>query len=446
MGRKLRGDGLAASPSNWIHYVFIAHPRRAVNDATTLELELDDVDLADPDRFVEAVPHEMFRVLRRESPVHWQPEADGLGFWAITKFADIRSVHRDWRSFSSELGGTSLQELTREQIEVRKSMIDTDPPRHDKLRALVNKNFIPRAVRGYETPIRELVRRILDRALELREFDFVAEVAAELPMRVFAEMLGAPEGDHRYLVELGDRILGTEDPELVDPEELRKNRHLPFSSPYAGEMFEYGRKLAEERRREPRDDIVTTLVEAEIDGEPLSQREFDVFFLLLATAGNETTRHTISHGLLALVEHPDQLERLRQSPDLMGTAAEEVLRWATAVHHFRRTATTDVEMRGKLIRAGDKVTTWLVSGNRDEEVFHRPDAFDVAREPNPHQAFGPGGVHFCIGAGLTRLQVRVMLEELVPRLASVELAAAPERLRSNFFNGIKRMPIRVVPA
>jgi len=407
------------------------------------ELRLEDVDLADHDNFVAAVPHEMFALLRREDPVYFQHEPDGPGFWCITRYDDISAVHRDWETFSSELGGTSLQDLEPEHIEARKSMIDMDPPRHNQLRALVNKGFTPRAVKAYEEKIRELIRGILDDALPLGELDFVEKVASELPMRVFAEMLGAPQEDRRYIVELGDKLLGNTDPEFADPEELERHRHLPFSSPVALEMFEYGRKLADERRRHPQDDIITKLVQATVDGEPLTQREFDVYFILLATAGNETTRHTISSGLLALIEFPEQLERLRREPDLYATAAEEMLRWATPVHHFRRTATKDVQFGGKLIRRGDKVTTWFTSGNRDEEYFVGGDQFDVSRAPNPHMTFGPGGVHFCLGAHLARLEVRIVFEELVPRLRSVELAGRSDRLRSNFFNGIKRLPVRV---
>jgi cytochrome P450 len=411
--------------------------------AETQTLTLADVDLADHDNFVAGVPHEMFALLRREDPVHWNDEPDGRGFWAITRYDDIVAVHRDTETFSSEVGGTSLQDLEPEYVEARKSMIDMDPPRHNQLRALVNKGFTPRAVLKYEQGIRELFSRILDQALPMEQFDFVEHVSSELPMRVFAQLLGAPEEDRRYLVELGDRMLGNTDPEYATPEELERNRHLPFSSPVALEMFRYGRKLAEQRRREPRDDLVTKLVQAEIDGVPLTQQEYDVYFLLLAVAGNETTRHAISHGLLALIEHPDQMEIVRRPGADMRVAADEILRWATPVHHFRRTATRDVEMHGTTIRAGDKVTTWFVSGNRDETKFEDPDRFDVTRHPNPHMTFGPGGVHFCLGAHLARLEVQIAFETLLPRIRSVELAGPVERLRSNFFNGIKRMPVRV---
>ena len=410
-------------------------------------MQLADVDLTDHTRFAERVPHEMFAVLRREDPVHWQPERDGRGFWAITKHADITAVAKDWRTFSSERGGTSLQDLEPDELEARKSMLDMDPPPHNALRAIVNRDFTPRAVRVFTERIREIFDGVLAEALEKGEVEFVEDVAARLPMRVFAELLGAPESDHRYLVELGDRMLGQDDPEYaIDPEVAEANRDLPFSNPAALEMFEYGRKLAGERRGCPRDDIVTKLVEAEIDGRPLTQHEYDVYFLLLSVAGNETTRHSISQGVLALIENPEQLQRLRDDPELLPLAANEILRWATPVHHFRRTATTEVEFGGKTIRENDKLATWYISGNFDEDVFDDPYSFDVGRDPNPQMTFGPGGPHFCTGAHLARLEIEIVFTEMVRRVASFELAGPPERLQSNFFNGIKRMPVTLTPA
>jgi cytochrome P450 len=254
---------------------------------------------------------------------------------------------------------------------------------------------------------------------------------------VFAEILGVPLQDRRYIIELGDRLLGNRDPEYAQPTD-DSHRLLPFSSPAALEMFEFGRKMAAARRRNPGNDIITQLA-----FEPLTQREFDVYFVLLATAGNETTRHTISHGLLGLIEHPDQFARLREE-GVYKSAADEMLRWATPVHHFRRTTTRDTVLVDTEIPAGAKVTTWFVSGNRDEDVFDDPDTFDVGRTPNKHMAFGPGGIHHCMGAHLARLEIKIAFEELLKRVDSLELTAEPERLRSNFFNGIKRMPVRVV--
>jgi cytochrome P450 len=395
------------------------------------------IDLSDHDAFVEAVPHEAFAALREHDPVHWNPEPDGPGFWAVTRYGDIRAVHRDVGTYSSEIGGTSLEDLEPEYIEARKSMLDMDPPRHDELRGLIARRFTPRAVGVWEEQVRKVTREVLDRALPMGEFDFVAEIASEIPMQVFAEILGVPQDERRVIIEIGDRLLGNADPEYAVPPD-DAHRHLPFSSPAALEMFEFGRRLAAQRRKEPRNDIITQLA-----FEPLTQQEFDVYFVLLATAGNETTRHTITHGLLALLEHPEELARLRDDPSLGRSAAEEMLRWATPVHHFRRTAAVDTELAGTEIKAGDKVTTWFVSGNRDGTVFEDPYRFDVGRTPNPHMAFGPGGIHHCMGAHLAKMEVRIAFEELLSRTDAIELAGTPERLRSNFFNGVKRLPVRV---
>ncbi|MCA3747717.1 MAG: cytochrome P450, partial [Rubrobacter sp.] len=302
----------------------------------------------------------------------------------------------------------------------------------------------PRAVKEWEDQVRQVAREVIEAALPKGEFDFVREISSEIPMRIFADILGVPQEERRYIIEIGDHLLGNQDPEFARPPEKPEHRLLPFSSPAALELFRIGRALAAERRKNPRDDIITQMA---FGG--LTQREFDVNFVLLATAGNETTRHTITHGLLALIENPDQLERLRRDPSLYPSAAEEMLRWATPVHHFRRTTTRETELAGTKIPAGAKVTTWFTSGNRDETVFENPDVFDVGREQSRHRGhmtFGPGGKHFCLGAHLARMEVRVTFEELIPRLKAVELAGPVDRLRSNFFNGIKRMPVRVEAA
>jgi cytochrome P450 len=411
-----------------------------MND-NTATVSLDAIDLSNPDAFVDAVPHDWFATLRREDPVHFNEEPDGKGFWAVTRYEDIRFVHRTPQVYSSEIGGTSLEDIPPQYIEPRKSMIDMDPPRHDELRGMLARRFTPRAVHVWEQNIREVTQAVLDAALEKEEFDFVAEVSSEIPMLVFAGILGVPLEERRYIIELGDRLLGNQDPEYASGEDDDAHRHLPFSSPAALEMFEYGRKLAAQRRKEPRDDIVTQLA-----FEPLTQQEYDVYFVLLATAGNETTRHTITHGMLGLIENPDQLERLRADRSLFKSGANEMLRWATPVHHFRRTAAEDTELAGTKIAAGDKVTTWFVSGNRDESVFDDPHRFDVCRDPNPHMSFGPGGIHTCMGAHLARLETQIAFEMMADRIAEIELTASPQRLRSNFFNGIKRMPVRVKAA
>ena len=413
-------------------------------------LVLDDVDLTDLDVWERRVPHEWFALLRREAPLHWQDEAHGRGFWSYTRYDDIVEMSKDWETYSSELGGTSLQDLEPEEVEARKSMIDTDPPAHTRLRAIVNKGFTPRVVNAYEERIRGLARGILARACERERFDWVEDVASEIPMWVFSEIMGLPVDDRRLLIELGDKILGNTDPEVIGEEFVEERalqdpelRKLPFSSPFSLELIEYGRRLGEARRREPRDDITTRLVQAEVDGSSLDEREFGVFFILLTTAGNETTRHTISLGLLALLEHPEEAARLAGDTSLAPLAADEVLRWVHPVHHFRRTATRDVVVHGRRIRAGDKVLMWYASGNFDEEKFPDPYRFDIGRTPNRHLTFGLGGPHFCLGAHLARLEVRIWLEEMVPYLGRIELAGEPTRLRSSFFNGIKRLPVRV---
>jgi cytochrome P450 len=400
---------------------------------------LDAIDLSDHDAFVDHVPHEWFAELRANDPVHWNEESDGgRGFWAVTRYEDIRAVHRDVETYSSEIGGTSLEDLDDEQIKARKSMIDMDPPRHDELRGLIARRFTPRAVHVWEDQVRTVVKQVLDTALPLGEFDFVEHISSEIPMQIFAEILGIPQDERREIIDIGDRLLGNADPEYAVTEVADEHRTLPFSSPAALEMFEFGRRLAADRRKHPGNDIITQLA-----FEPLTQQEFDTYFVLLATAGNETTRHTITHGLLALLDHPEEIEKLRADPELGKTAAEEMLRWATPVHHFRRTVTKDTELAGTALKAGDKLTTWFVSGNFDESVFEDPHRFDITRTPNRHMAFGPGGIHHCMGAHLAKMEIRITFEELLKRSASIELTGRPDRLRSNFFNGIKRLPVRV---
>jgi cytochrome P450 len=402
------------------------------------------------DAFAEGIPHEMFRWLRTNDAVRWYDWPHGRGYWAVTRHDDLVAVHKDTATYSSETGATALEDLEQDAIEARKSMLDTDPPRHTRLRALVNRGFTPRAVAAYESLLRDLTTHILDRALAQGEFDFVDAVAAVLPIRVLCEILGVPHDDNRQLIEWGDAMIGSTDPDLSDisyehPDSDRY-RLLPFRSPVALEVYRYGHALAAERRARPGDDIVTKLVEAEIDGERLTEQEFDAMFLLLVVAGNETTRQAIAHGMQAFMDFPEELERLRADPALMPAAVEEILRWSTPVLHFRRTATRDVELRGTRIQAGDKVVVWYASANFDERVFADPLRFDVGRSPNPHVSFGRGGPHFCLGAHLAKLEVKVMFELLLPRLRSIEPAGPPRRIRTNFTHALKRMPVRAVEA
>jgi cytochrome P450 len=412
-------------------------------------LRLEDVSLENDD-FAEGVPHATFALLRREAPVWWYDWPLGEGYWCVTRHADVVAVSRDTKTFTSE-HGANLEDLDEEQRVARQSMLETDPPRHTRLRGLVGPPFTPRAVKAYELVLRELTDAVLDRALPLGELDFVEEVAKQLPIRVLARLLGASDEDNDRLIDWGDRMIGNTDPELADvlhdSPESEAYRMLPFRSPASLELFDYFHRLADLRRGDPADDLVSKLVHSEIEGERLTERELDTMFLLLVVAGNETTRQAIAHGMLALVENRDQWQRLRDDPELVWTAgADEILRWSSPVLHFRRTATTDAELGGQTIRAGDKVVVWYVSANFDEEVFDEPLRFDVGRRPNPHITFGGGGPHYCLGAHLAKLEVQVMFDALVPRLADLELTAPPERMRTNFTNALKRMPVRVTAA
>lgn len=391
-----------------------------------------DPQLYNPDTFVAAVPHDIFARLRREAPVFRQAAPNGTSFWVLTKYHDIVAVSTDNATFSSAKG-TNIEEM---QGGTDLMIVNLDPPRHTKLRNLVSKGFTPRMVRELERHVRDITTRIIDNVAKRGECDFVTDVAAELPLQVIAELIGVPLEDRHLVFQWSNQMIGLEDPEYGNSMEV--------ATQAAAEMFAYAEKLANERRRSPHDDLVTVLIGAEVEGEQLTPLEFNVFFMLLAVAGNETTRNLISGGMLGLFEHPDQHARLLEDPALIPTAVEEMLRWVTPVMYFRRTTTRDVEIRGQQIPAGEKVTIWYISGNRDEEVFG-PERFDIGRDPNPHLGFGGGGAHFCLGASLARLEIRIMFEELLRRLPDIQLAGPVARLRSNFISGIKHMPVRFTP-
>jgi cytochrome P450 len=415
-------------------------------------LPLDQVDLADNDNFLDGTtPWRMFHTLRHQDPVHWQPEpAPNHGFWAVTRHADIVAVDRDPATFTSSRF-VNLEELDDSQIAVRASMLETDGLRHRALRSVLQKQFTPRAVAEYGVFLRGLTATTLDGALAGGAFDFVSEVSADFPINVLARMLDVPRQDTRQLIDWGNRIIGNTDPDYADvllhSAESEQYKDLPFRSPASLEVFEYGRRLAALRRGGDGRDLVSKLVnQTPADGVPLSATDFDNYFLLLVVAGNETTRHTISHSVLALIQHPEQLATLRADPSLIPNAVEEFLRWASPVYHFRRTATRDTELGGKHIARGDKVVLWFASGNRDEEVFGNPYDFDVTRRDNDHVTFGKGSPHFCLGNSLARLEIQIMFEELIPRISAIRLAGDVPRVRSNFVNGIKSLPVEVTPA
>ncbi|WP_413756101.1 cytochrome P450 [Streptomyces sp. MMBL 11-3] len=412
-------------------------------------LPLDDVDLTDLDRFTDGLqPWRMFHTLRHLDPVHWQPEAaPNSGFWAVTRHRDVVAVDRDADTFTSTRF-VNLEEVDDDQIAKRASILELDGIRHRALRGLLQRQFGHGVVSRYTDFLRGLTARTLDAALPLGTFDFVTHVAADFPINVLARLLDVPPEDNRRLIDWGNRIIGNTDPDyadvLLESPDSERYRDLPFRSPAATEVFAYGRELARRRRGGSGDDLVSRLVNGTPrDGVPLSEQDFDNYFLLLVVAGNETTRHAISHTMLALTRHPDQLDRLREDPALIPGAVEEFLRWASPVYHFRRTATRDTELGGKHIRRGEKVVMWYASGNRDETAFPDPYAFDVTRTPNDHLTFGRSSPHLCLGNLLARTEIRVMFEELIPRLADVRLGGPVRRVRSNFVNGIKELPVTV---
>lgn len=418
----------------------------------TEPLALADVDLADPDNFTDGVtPWRMFHTLRHQDPVHWQPEPEpNSGFWAVTRHADIARVDRDAETFTSTRF-VNLEEVDDDQIAKRASILELDGVRHRALRGLIQRQFGASVINGYTDFLRGLTAKTLDAALAKGTLDFVADVSADFPINVLARLLDVPPEDNQQLINWGNRIIGNTDPDYADvllhSAESEKYRDLPFRSPASLEVFEYGRELARQRRGKDGTDLISRLVnETPRDGVPLSSQDFDNYFLLLVVAGNETTRHTISHSMLALIQHPDQLARLQDDPSLIPTAVEEFLRWASPVYHFRRTATRDVELGGKHVKEGDKVVMWFASGNRDEDVFGNPYDFDVARRNNDHITFGKGSPHLCLGNLLARTEIRIMFEELIPRLADIRLAGDIPRVRSNLINGIKRLPVEVTLA
>lgn len=406
-------------------------------------------DIIDPDVYRGGPPHATFHRLRLEDPVSWWDEVDGRGFWALTRYSDIVAANRDFRAFTSTQG-IRLEEMDAEETTARRTLMELDPPEHSQLRSLVKASFSRRTVATYEQAIRTLARLVLDEALPRRRFDFVTDVARQLPMRMLGRLLGVPEDDYEWLVGQGDAMIGNSDPDFTDhPVDLTDTdefRLQPFRSPAGMALFAYAERIAADRRARPRDDVVTELLSPTPDGAPLSELEFKNFFTLLVAAGNDTTRYTMAAGVLELIDHPEQLARLQDQPELMDGAVEEILRFSTVTMHFRRTARRDVELHDRTIRKGDKVVLWWVSGDFDGDQFDDPYRFDITRTPNKHLAFGLGGPHRCLGEWLARLELRVTLEELLPRLADLRITGPIERLRSNFISGIKRLPVEVVEA
>ena len=413
-----------------------------------------DADIVDPDTFVNGFPHATFERLRKQDPVSWWDEPDGSGFWAVTRYHDLLAVSRDTKTFSSAQGIT-LEEMEPADFEARRNMMEFDSPQHTRYRRLVSKPFNRREVWAYEHGIRLLARSVLDETLppaSTTSLDFTEDIAKQLPMRMLGRLLGVPDEDGPWLVERGDALLGNFDPEmtehpvgLVDTNEFSS---MPFRSPAGLDLYRYAQQQAEKRSEHPTDDVISHLLAPTIDGERLSQQEFKNFFVLLVGAGNDTTRYTMTQGIQALSEHPEQLARLTDAigngdAEFVNRAVEEILRWGTVTMHFRRTATCDTEMQGRRITAGQKVVIWFTSADYDDEVFTDPYQFDIERFPNDHVAFGLKSPHLCLGAHLARLEIRVLLEEMLPRLQTIAVTGPVERLRSNFIRGIKHLPMTI---
>jgi cholest-4-en-3-one 26-monooxygenase len=415
-------------------------PLAAFREPTMTQTPVAGLDFYDPDTYVVGVPHDTFTRLRRESPVLWCPEDDGPGFWSVLKHADVQAINRDWETFSSAQG-TNIPDWTDEQSGLGMMMLYMDPTKHTRYRLLVNKGFTPRMINKLKETIVERARTIVDNVIERGECDFVVDIAAELPLQAIADLMGVPMEDRYKLFDWSNRMVGSEDPEYQVSDDHTTQAQT--------EMYLYANQLAAEKREHPADDIISTLVRAEVDFEgqrqQLSELEFDLFFMLLSVAGNETTRNLIAHGMLAFFEHPEQWQKLCAQPALLDSAVEEMLRWGSPVMHFRRTATRDYDLHGQHIRTGDKVVIWYISANRDEDVFADPFSFDITRDPNDHVAFGGGGPHFCLGANLARMEIRVMFDELVRRLPDIRQGGPAQRLRSNFINGIKHLPVEFAP-
>ena len=392
---------------------------------------MESVDLSYGRSFANGFPHEFFRELRREAPVWWHAPTEhtpgGEGFWVVSRYADVVSVFKDAVTFSSELGGTQIFDGKGAGYQLNQ----TDDPKHRRLRDLVNTGFLPRMIGRLEDQLRERTRHILDGISSGEPFDFVPTVARELPLQAICIILGIPQEDREELGQIVDLAIGAGTGEALALEHLKR-------------LGAYADGIVEQKRRTPADDILSVIVHARLeDGSPqLDNRELRAFFALLFPAGAETTRSSIAGGLVALIENPSELKRLRADPALMKSAVEEIVRWTSPSVYKRRTTTRDVELRGQRIRPGQKVTIWEMSANRDEDEFADPFRFDIGRNPNFHVGFGLG-THFCLGANLARLEVRVVFEELLARYEGFEIVGDLEWTNNNRLVGLTRLPLRV---
>lgn len=400
-------------------------------------------DLKDPDLYLREEHHEVFRRLRAEEPVYWNPEADSTGFWAITRYDDIEAISKNPKLFSSakDKGGHRIfNENEIDGNETDASMISMDPPEHANYRRMVTPGFVPKRISNMEERIRARVSRLLDKLPKTGEAEFISAVAAALPIEVLAELFGVPESDGPKLFEWSNATVGEDDPELrVSDEYMHK---------CLSEMAAYSAGLWQQRLETPGEDLISMLAHSKVGGEAMSFPTYIGTFILLVVAGNETTRNSISGGLLALSENPEERQKLLDDPSLIPSAVQEIVRWVSPVLHMRRTATEDTEIRGQKIKKGDKVVMWYASANRDEEKWDDPYRFDVTRYTKPQTATQLGfgaGQHFCLGSRLAELQLKVLFEELLKRFPDIHVSGPVKRLRSNFIYGIKEMPVRYTP-
>jgi cholest-4-en-3-one 26-monooxygenase len=393
----------------------------------------DQIDLMDLDPFVRAEDGALFRALRDSDPCHWNSEPDGgPGFWSLTRYADIKEAGSDWETFSN-LGGTQIQSR-RAEGHGKPSIHNMDAPRHRDMRGLMVAEFTRERVSRMEPRIREVVTAHLDTLVDAGEGDLVATLSTRIPILVFGALLGAPAEDTPKLVGWTNVVSGQTDPDYVaDPSVMARTRD---------EAFAYFHALTEERRARPKDDLISILTHATIDGVPLDTEELDAYYLLMLVAGNETTRNLMSGTVLLMHDNPGEWERLRAGLVRPRVAVEELVRMVSPVICMRRTATRDVELHGKLVKQGDKVVLWFASANRDERVFAEPDRLILDRSPNKHLGFG-WGPHFCLGSHLAKLEAEILLEELIRRDITLSVSGPVERLRSNFFRGIKNLPVKV---
>jgi cytochrome P450 len=410
----------------------------------------DQIDLSSLDAFNEGAPFETFARMRAEESITWCDEVDGRGFWSVTKHKDIQKLNKDFALLTSSKG-IRIEDQTEEEYEARKTFQETDPPEHTKTRLIMHRAFGHAQIAQYEGQIRNITVELIEKGLQLGEFDAVKEVAAQLPMRMLGGILGVPDEDLEWLVKKGDSLISNSDPDytdfVVDKVDTEEYRMLPFRSPAAIELFDYADKLIERKRNGEAVGIVNLILEPDKDGNVISDDEFKNFFCLLVAAGNDTTRYSLTACMHALANHPTLMQQLKDNignKDFFLSATDELIRWASPTTHFRRTATDDFEYKGKHVKKGDKVVLWFLSANRDEEIFGNPYEIDLLRKPNRFLSFGQGGPHVCLGMFLAKLEVRVVLEELANRVSKIEQVGLHSYLRSNFILGIKKLPVKFV--